>query len=336
MRNQRQKILLTGATGFVGAALVKQLLQDNYQVSALVRNPSSKLPHDVRRILFKDYENSFLSLNTEDDFKHRMKNGMAAEYGSEVFEDIDVIVHLAARAHIMKDELSDPLAEYKKINTNTTLYLARLASNAGVKRFIFLSSIKVNGEATIDNISFTEQDSCHPSDPYGVSKWEAEQGLRKLAIETGMEVVIIRPPLVYGPSVKGNFLSMMNWINKGIPLPFGSTENQRSLLALDNLISFIILCLDHPRAANETFLLADEEDVSTKELIIKLAKAMDKKSRLLPIPPSLMRKMAGLIGKSDLADRLLGSLQVDSSKARDYLGWKPVISMDEQLKKMVN
>jgi len=247
--------------------------------------------------------------------------------------DIDVVVHLAARVHIMNDDSSDPLAEFRKVNTDGTLNLARQAAESGVKRFIYLSSIKVNGEITETGQSFVPDDTFVPDDPYGLSKYEAEQGLLALAKETNMEVVIIRPPLVYGPGVKANFHSMMRWIYKGVPLPFGAVYNQRSLVALDNLVSFIIHCIDHPKAANGVFLISDGEDVSTTELLQKVAKAFDKKAILLPVPVSLMKFVSKLLGKADVANRLFGSLQVDSSKARDLLGWKPVITMDGQLKK---
>ena len=213
------------------------------------------------------------------------------------------------------------------------LKLAIQTVEAGVKRFIFISSIKVNGEMTLQGHPFNSDDVFIPRDPYGLSKYEAEQGLLALARETNMEVVIIRPPLVYGPNVKANFSSMMKWVYKGIPLPLGAINNRRSFVALDNLVSFIIHCINHPEAASEIFLISDNEDVSTSELLRKVAKAFGQKSRLVPVPVWLMTISAQLIGKGDVANRLFGSLQVDSSKARDLLGWEPVITMDEQLKK---
>jgi nucleoside-diphosphate-sugar epimerase len=243
------------------------------------------------------------------------------------------VIHTAARVHIMDDSAADPLTEFRKVNTAGTLNLARQAADAGVKRFIFISSIKVNGEMTLVDQPFKPNDNYIPTDPYGLSKYEAEQGLLTIAKETGMEVVIIRPPLVYGPEVKANFSSMMKWINRGVPLPFGYINNQRSLVALDNLVDFIIHCIDHPKAVNEVFLISDGEDVSTSILLRKVAKAFGKKPKLIPVPVWLMTLAAKLIGKGDVATRLFGSLQVDSSKARELLGWKPVITMDEQLKK---
>jgi nucleoside-diphosphate-sugar epimerase len=311
------KVFLTGATGFVGAALLDRLVADEVEVSALVRNKSVVLPHGVNQVVanlshLSDVDASFL-------------NG------------VDVVVHAAARAHIMRDESVDPLAEYRKVNRDATLALARLAAKAGVKRFVFVSSVKVNGESTRPAEFFEAEIKQPPLDPYGLSKCEAEQGLLDIAQETGMEAVIIRPPLVYGPGVKGNFASMVNWVKKDLPLPLGAVHNQRSLVALDNLVDFIALCADRERslnAANQVFLISDGEDVSTSELLRKVAKAYGVKSRLLPMPVGLMKLAAKLLGKGVVADRLFGNLQVDSSKARKLLGWKPVVTMDEQLAKM--
>jgi nucleoside-diphosphate-sugar epimerase len=232
--------------------------------------------------------------------------------------------------------VANPLEEFRKVNTGATLQLAKQAAESGVKRFIFLSSIKVNGEMTSLGEPFKPDDNFVPVDPYGLSKYEAEQGLLALAKETDMEVVIIRPPLVYGPGVRANFASMMFWMKKGVPLPFGVIHNKRSLVALDNLVSFIIRCIDHPKAANEIFLISDNEDVSTTQLLSKVAKAYGKKACLIPVPVSWMKFAARLIGKADVANRLFSSLQVDSAKARDLLGWKPVVTMDEQLKKIAD
>jgi len=237
----------------------------------------------------------------------------------------------------MNDEVLDPLSEYRKVNCDATLRLARAAAESGVKRFVFISSVKVNGEMSDLNAPFTPDDNFIPVDPYSLSKHEAEQGLLHIAKETAMEVVIIRPPLVYGPGVRANFSSMMKWVQKGAPLPFGAIHNKRSLVALDNLVNFIALCADRnksPKAANEVFLISDNEDVSTAQLLRKVASAFGKKSWLMPVPVSWMTFAAKLLGKEDVAVRLFSSLQVDSSKARDLLGWKPVITMDEQLKKM--
>ncbi len=322
------KVLLTGATGFVGKALVDSFLNDGIFVVALVREMSTSLPPQVEQIVVGDLSMFSLKKNREALFIDDIKVAL---------QDVNTIVHLAARVHVMNDHSAEPLKAFRYVNRDATLALAEMASKADVKRFVFISSIKVNGEKTDTTKLFKPNDQFIPDDPYGLSKYEAEKRLLSLAEVTELDVVIIRPPLVYGPRVKANFSSMMTWINKGIPLPFGAIHNQRSLVALENLVSFIVLCSDReksPKAANEVFLISDGEDVSTSELLRKVAKALDKKTILLPIPVSWMRFMAQMIRKEDVASRLFGSLQVDSSKARDLLGWKPVITMSEQLKKI--
>lgn len=307
------RVLVTGANGFVGKELVSCLVQNGANVTACARLNNIHMFKEVKQVIH--------TIDSGTDWKTDLAN-------------IDVVIHLAARVHVMNDSELNPLACFREINTSGTLNLARQASDAGVKRFIFISSIKVNGEITSSDSSFSPDDSFIPTDPYGLSKYEAEQQLLKLVKETGMEVVIIRPPLVYAIGVKGNFASLIKWMQRGVPLPFGAIHNQRSLVALDNLVNFIIHCIDHPKAANEIFLISDGEDVSTTELLQKVASAFGKKALLLPVPVSLMTFAAKLLGKADMATRLFGSLQVDSSKARDLLGWKPVITMDEQLKKI--
>jgi len=244
-----------------------------------------------------------------------------------------VVIHAAARAHIIKDEVPDPLAEYRRVNVGGTLNLGRQAAAAGVQRFIFISSINVNGEQTSLGSPFSVDDVVAPKDVTGVSKWEAEQGLQQLASETGMEVVIIRPPLVYGPGVKGNFASMISLVKKGLPLPLGAIHNKRSLVAVDNLVDLIITCIDHPAAANQVFLAGDGQDLSTTELLRGVAEAMGKPSRLIPVPASMLKLGATMLGKKAVAQRLLGSLQVDISKARSLLGWEPPVSVEEGLKR---
>lgn len=309
-------ILITGGTGFVGKALVRNILTDgNMKVTTAVRKLSEQLPAEINQTVVGD-----LLANTN--YSHVLKN-------------VDVVVHAAARVHVMEDDAANPLAEFRKVNVEGTLNLARQAAQAGVKRFVFISSIKVNGESTAEDQPFTPNDTYTTTDPYGASKREAEQGLLALAQETGLEVVMIRPPLVYGPGVKANFLKMIQTIQKGVPLPLGAIHNQRSLVALDNLVDFIVLCTHHPKAANQTFLISDGEDVSTSQLLRKVGKALGKPARLMPVPVGLMRFVAKLLGKQAVAERLFASLQVDSSKARGLLGWKPVVSMDEQLKKTV-
>ena len=323
-------VVLTGATGFVGKCLIERLLSESYLVKAFVRQASSELPLTVKQIVV----------------------GELAEFGldyptsvlREAFSGVDIVVHAAARVHVMSDDVSNSLSEFRKVNRDATLVLARLAAETGVKRFVFLSSIKVNGEMTKLGHLFTPDDVHVPDDPYGLSKYEAEQGLLSLSQETAMEVVIIRPPLVYGPGVKANFSSMMKWMSKPVLLPFGAIHNQRSLVALDNLVSFISLCADReksPLAANQIFLISDGEDVSTSQLLRKVGQAINLqsflslKAWLVPVPVSTMMFLAKLLGKGDMATRLFGSLQVNSSKARDSLRWQPVVTMDEQLSKMV-
>jgi len=327
------KVFLTGATGFVGTALLSHFLADGVAVKALVRRRSVALAAEVEQVvgdldsLARDCHVAGAPRN-DTDFSLAM-----------ALNNSDVVVHAAARAHVMREESVDPLAEYRKVNRDATLALAQLAAQAGVKRFIFVSSIKVNGEMTRPGEMFTPDDYFVPSDPYGLSKYEAEQGLLAIARETGMEVVIIRPPLVYGPNVKGNFASMVNWVKKGVPLPLGAVRNLRSMVALDNLVDFIALCADRdrsPKAANELFLISDGVDVSTSDLLRKVAKACGVKSRLLPVSVGLMRLAAKALGKGAVADRLFGNLQVDSSKARDLLGWQPKVTMDEALVRMFN
>jgi nucleoside-diphosphate-sugar epimerase len=243
---------------------------------------------------------------------------------------------LAVRVHVMDDTSADPLAAFRQTNTAGTLNLARQAAAVNVRRFVFVSSVKVNGESTAKNLPFAATGAPAPQDPYGISKMEAEQGLRQIADETGMEVVIIRPPLVYGPGVKANFASLMRAVQRGIPLPLASvTHNRRSFVALDNLVDLLITCIDHPAAANQTFLVSDGEDLSTADLLRRLGQAMNKPARLFPVPPSLLQLGANLLGKGDMAQRLLGNLQVDISHTRNTLSWAPPISVDEGLRRAV-
>jgi nucleoside-diphosphate-sugar epimerase len=247
--------------------------------------------------------------------------------------EVDVVIHLAARVHVMNDNTTDPLAAFRQVNTQGTLNLARQAAIAGVKRFVFISSVKVNGELTQPGRPFSESDAPHPQDAYGVSKHEAELGLRLIAAETGMEVVIIRPPLVYGPGVKANFAALMRAVQRGWPLPLGAVHNQRSLVALDNLVNFIITCITHPKAANQTFLVSDGQDLSTTELVHGMARAAGVPTRLLPVPVWALQTGAKLLGKGDAVQRLCGNLQVDISKARTLLGWVPPVSVEDGLRR---
>jgi len=311
------QILLTGANGFIGSAIASAVVSQGHDLRLLVRRKTKRFSYPVAQ--------SQCDLENLDDL------------ATEVFLNTDCVIHSAARAHVMNECSLDPLSEYRKSNRDMTINLAKLASKYGVKRFIYLSSIKVNGEQTEPGSAFQADDVFSSGDPYAVSKYEAEVGILKIARDSGMEVVIIRPPLVYGPKVKANFASMISWVKKGIPLPFGSVDNKRSLVALDNLVDFILLCADReksPKAANQVFLVSDGQDVSTTTLLSKVGRAYGARARLLPVPVSFMRLAAKLLGKGNIADRLFGNLQVDSRKARELLGWKPVITMDKQLRKM--
>lgn len=311
------RIFLTGATGFVGSEVLERLTQENHEVLALVRKKLLEPTENVKLIV--------ADLSKLEDISSEMLSG------------VNAVVHTAARTHVMKDETVDLLEEYRKVNRDATLGLANLAEKSGVQRFVYISSVKVNGELTRPGEYFVPDAVDVPSDPYGLSKYEAELGLLEIARKTEMEVVIIRPPLVYGPGVKGNFASMVNLIKKGIPLPFGAIFNQRSLIALDNLVDFIALCADRrrsPKAANHVFLVSDGEDVSTSQLLRRVGSAYGVKSRLLPIPVGLMELLSRLLGKGAVSDRLFGSLQVDITKTTDLLGWKPVVTMNQQLAKM--
>lgn len=308
-----KRIMVTGGSGFVGRTLLERLHQDGYGLIAPSRTPLAQAPAGVVNPLV---------------------TGLAADVDwSASLEGAAVVIHSAARVHVMNDTADDPLVEFRKANVEGTLSLARQAAAAGVQRFIFISSIKVNGEGTELGHPYRADDTPDPQDPYGVSKMEAEQGLRVLASETGLEVVIIRPVLVYGPGVKANFRSMMSWLRKGIPLPLGATGNKRSLVAVDNLVDLIATCIDHPAAANQTFLVSDGEDLSTTQLLQRMGKALGRPARLLPVPASLLHVGAAMLGRRAIAQRLCGSLQVDIGKTRELLGWAPPVSVDDALRK---
>jgi nucleoside-diphosphate-sugar epimerase len=305
--------LVTGANGFIGSALCARLRRDGVSARGAVRSLNSK----------PDGAEAFAvgSLSSDTDWTVVLKN-------------VEQVVHLAARVHVMTDKSSDPLAEFRRVNVDGTVALASQAVAAGVKRFVFLSSIKVNGEFTEQGQSFTADDAPAPEDPYGVSKYEAEKLLRKIASETGMEVVIIRPPLVYGPGVKANFESMMRWLARGVPLPLAAvTNNRRSLVALDNLVDLIMTCLNHPAAANQTFLVSDGEDLSTAQLLKCMGAAIGQPARLFYMPPTLLKLGAGVLSRPDIYQRLCGSLQLDIAKTRQLFGWTPPLSVDEGLRR---
>jgi nucleoside-diphosphate-sugar epimerase len=306
------KVLVTGGSGFVGGALLRYLAYSGqYSTIAALRSKRADLPQSVRTF-------DLAGLTPHVDWRAALV-------------DVDVVVHAAARVHVMNEEAADPLAAFRLVNVEATLHLARQAAEAGVRRFIFISSIKVNGEGTELGSAFTADDLPAPGDPYGVSKFEAEVGLRTLAESVAMEIVIIRPVLVYGAGVKANFLSMIRWLQRGIPLPFGAVDNKRSLVSLENLIDLIVTCFDHPSAANETFLVSDGEDVSTTELLCKIGRALDKRVFLLPVPVRLMSWVARLLGKGAITQRLFGSLQVDITKNKRLLGWTPPVTLDRGL-----
>ncbi|RJG09220.1 SDR family oxidoreductase [Pseudomonas cavernicola] len=308
------RILLTGVSGFVGRAVHERLSVSNAnELIVAIRGSLTGLPQST----------SVTQISAID----------GATDWSTALQGAHVVIHSAARVHVMDDKSADPLAEFRKVNVEGTLNLARQAAQAGVRRFIFISSIKVNGESTPLNVPYIADAQPAPADPYGISKTEAEQGLRALAAETGMEVVIIRPTLVYGPGVKANFLSMMRWLHKGVPLPFGAIHNRRSLVALDNFVDLIVTCIDHPAAANQTFLVSDGEDLSTSELLRRMGAALGKPARLLPVPSWVLEAGAAMLGKKALSQRLCGSLQVDISKTRELLGWAPPVSIDAALRK---
>jgi nucleoside-diphosphate-sugar epimerase len=303
------KLLLTGATGFVGSALCERLLSDGrHAVRVALRRDVDTLPAASERCVVGDLDGE--------------TNWRAAVAG------IDVVVHAAARAHVMHDTAVDPLAEFRRINVAATLNLARQAAAAGARRFVYLSSIKVNGEATPQGRPFRADDTPHPVDPYGISKHEAEQALQGVAAASGVQVVVIRPPLVYGPGVKANFRALMRAVARGIPLPFGAIDNRRSMVALDNLVDFISTCVEHPAAAGRTLLVSDGIDLSTPDIVRRVARAMQRPARLLPVPPGLLAAFGALVGRRAAIQRLCGSLQVDIAASRSSLGWNPPLDVD--------
>lgn len=308
-------VLITGATGFVGSAVLGAFHELGWSVVAPVRSTDCELPINIRQPVI-------YGIDADTDW-------------SECLFDVDYVVHCAARVHVVSDRSSDPLAEFRKVNLDGTLALARQAAEAGVRRFIYISSVKVNGELTRDGAAFRYDDPPNPKDAYGLSKAEAEAALKVLSVETGMELVVIRPPLVYGPGVKGNFARLISLAASGIPLPLGAINNARSLVALDNLVDLIVLCVSHPNAAGEVFLVSDGESISTSSLLREVAEAMGKRCWLIPFPEILFRTMIGLFGKKAIVNRLFDSLEVDICHTRDVLGWSPRLTLQEGLSRAV-
>lgn len=304
-------ILVTGANGFIGVSLCHDLVLRAYKVKGATRL-ATVLGGNVENCLVK-------TLDETTDWSGALQN-------------IEVVVHLAARVHVMRDSSSNPLDEFRRTNVAGTENLARQAALAGVRRLVYVSSIKVNGEEQAGERAYSELDVAAPQDPYGISKWEAEQALHQVAQETGLEVVVVRPPLVYGAGVKGNFIQMMRMVARGIPLPLGIVNNQRDLIYVGNLVDALIICATHPSAAGQTYLVRDGESVSTTELLQRLAHVLDVPARLIPAPASLLRLAGRLSGKSAQIGRLLGSLRVDDAKIRRELGWTPPYSLQQGLR----
>ena len=307
----KNRVLITGATGFIGHTLVDRLSLEGSQVRAVSRRTVSNFPANVELKLVGD-----LTPNID--------------WGTTL-AGVDKVVHCAARTHVLNDNAVDSLAEFRLVNSASTLNLARQAAGAGVRRFVFISSIGVNGTETFGK-AFSAGDKEAPHSPYAISKNEAEKGLRRIAWETGLEVVVIRPPLVFGAGAPGNVAKLLRIVNKEMPLPLGAIQNRRSLVALDNLIDLIAVCLHHPAAANETFLVSDGEDLSTTALLRRLAAALGKHVHLIPVPVVMVRFILRLMGMGKMAQQLCGSLQVDMRKTRDLLGWTPPVSTDDGLK----
>jgi nucleoside-diphosphate-sugar epimerase len=311
---QNGRVLITGANGFVGLRLCDEVRRKGWQVRGAVRSPC-QLAQGVEPVTVGHIQ--------------------ADTQWMSALHQVDVVIHLAARVHVMQSDAVDPLADYLKVNLHGTENLAKQAANAGVQRFIYLSSVKVNGEVTLQGSKFTEDGQSNPQDPYGVSKWQAEEALRKIARDTALEMVIIRPPLVYGPGVKANFAALMRAVQGGWPLALGSVQNRRSLVALDNLVDLILTCVTHPQASNQTFMVSDGHDLSTTELVRGLARAANMPARLMPVPVWALRAGATLLGMEGEVQRLCGNLQVDISKAQRVLGWHPPVAVDEALRRAV-
>jgi nucleoside-diphosphate-sugar epimerase len=307
-------VLITGANGFIGKALCGGLVDKGWSIRGVIRSGKhvARLPAGINIVQIE-------SIGPDTDW-------------SQALENIETVVHLASRVHVLEETAADPLSEFRYVNTAGTEQLARAAAKAGVRRLLYVSTIKVNGERTI-GAPFTEEDEPDPEDPYAISKWEAEKALQRISSETGLEIVVVRPPLVYGPGVKGNFLRLMQWVDKGIPLPLSMVRNRRSLIGLDNLVDVLVRCIERPEASGQTFLVADGEELSTPELLRHVAKALGRRSRLFSFPPLLLRVGAKLLRMEDVTNRLCGSLVVDSSKVKKLLNWRPPVSVQYGLQR---
>lgn len=310
-----QRVLVTGAAGFIGQALCRRLERDGL----IVRRSVREVPKEAG------------SSGTDAVVLHDASGGEAI---SAAMRDVDAVVHLAARVHVMKDTAADPLQEFRRVNCLWTERLIERAAAEGVRRFVYMSSVKVNGERT--TTPFTEADTPHPEDPYGLSKWEAEQIIARVSARSGIEAVIVRSPLVYGSGVGGNFLSLLKMIRRGIPLPLGAVRNKRSLVFRDNLVDALATCLRDPRATGQTYLVSDGEDLSTPDLIRRIGRAMGVSVRLWPVPVSLLRFFGALVGRQGVVGRLTDNLQIDASKLHRELGWSPPWSVDRGIEETVD
>ena len=312
----RGRVLVTGASGFVGGHLCPELLSEGWAVRAVVRSTeaAAKLPRGVEPFYVSE-------IGPETDWR-------------EGLEGVDVVAHLAGRAHVTNEESADPLDAYREINVGGTRRLAEACAGAGVRRLVFVSSVKAVGEGS--PTAYTEEGPRRPEDAYGVSKMEAEDALAEVADRTGLEAVVLRPPLVYGPGVKANFRMLMGLVRKGTPLPLGLVKNERSMVYVRNLAATVSLCLEHPAAAGEAFFVADGESPSTRELVVRMGRLMKRPARLVPVPVPLLRLGGRVTGRAGQIDRLVGSLTVSTAKIRRLLGWSPRFSLDEGLRETVD
>ena len=311
-------VAVTGVTGLVGQALVRELAALRFEVRAVVRTLSRASDPSDLGITYIPVGD----INSQTDW-------------SAALCEVDCVIHCAARAHVMHETAGDALTAYRVVNVNGSRRLAEQAAAVGVRRLVYLSSIKVNGEQTLLGEPFLFSDTPAPQDAYGTSKWEAEQALWEISAKTGLEVVVVRPPLVCGPGVKGNLARLLKLVRLGLPLPLSAVQNKRSLIGLDNLVDLLIRCVDHPEAAGQTLLVSDGEDLSTPDLIRYMAAAMNRSPRLFPVPVPLLRLVGSALGKRAEIDRLVGSLQINRSHTRRVLGWTPPVSVQEGIRRMV-